>query len=292
VLRIDPLKSRLALALIVLGLLGGAAQGSLAEDPRAVILRAKAAAGSIPAQGDALARLAWPDSGRPDPQVAVLARAELVEFGQHGLAALRGALLRVDPVFTADVLDTPLEARRRVTEGVPPEYIPALLDAVWVGSADARRIAIPELALYRYGPALLACIDTAIEYPGMRAAVIRTLGDFGDHRARFYLEEALLQGPAELRPLAAASLARIGGLAMLLLHGAALSPDPRIRIDAVRALAPVAGIDDLTTLYEYLDQFPDDDEALRAEVRARCEMLESVLEQRMEYDAASPSAFE
>lgn len=283
--------SFVASTLVALVLLAAAAD-SRAEEAQAVISRAKAEAGSIAAQAEALAKLAWPENGRPDPRLAPLARAELVEFGQHGLAALCDMLRRVDPVFSADVLLALTEARRRITEGVPPEYVPGLQEAVWRGSADACRIAVPELALYRSGPALLACIDRAVEEPALRPTVIRALGEWGDHRARFYLEEVLLRGPAELRPLAAASLAKIGGPAMLPLHGAALSPDPGVRTDALRALIPASGIDDLTTLYEYLDRFPDDDEVLRAEARSRCELLESVLEQRLEFDSASPSPFD
>lgn len=262
------------------------------NDARAVVKRAKAEAGAIPAQAEALARLAWPEEGRSDPQVAALARAELIDFGMHGLKALRSATLRVDPVFSADVIAALIQVRRRAPDSVQAEYVPTLQDVLWLGSPDASRIAIPELALYGYGPALMACVDAAIEHPGLRKLVVRSLGDFRDPRARFYLQEVLLQGPAALRPLAAESLAKIGGQAMLPLHDAALSTDPEIRLHAIRALVPASGIDDLTTLYDYLGRFPDDDETLRGEVQSRCEMLEAALEQRMDLDSASPSPFD
>jgi hypothetical protein len=277
-------------ALLALVAISGPALSATADDePRTVIRQAKAEAGAIRAQAKALTMLAWPDQGRPDPQVAALARAELVDFGSHSMQALRAAMHRVDPLYSADVLTTMIQARRRITENDPPEYISTLEDALWIGSSEARRLAIPELALYRYGPALMACVDTAIEYPGLRKIVIRNLGDFRNHRARFYLEEVLLEGPAELRPLAADSLVRIGGLALVPLHGAALAENPEVRIPAIRALTPAAGVDDLTTLYEYLARFPDDDEILLGEIRSRAELLESVLEQRMDFDSASPS---
>jgi hypothetical protein len=280
-------------AWLVLATAAGAAFSAAgADEARAIVQRAKAEAGSIPAQARSLSLLAWPDEGRPDPQVAALARAELVDFASHGLGALREAMWRVDRIYTADVLTTMMLARRRMTENNPPEYIPALVDAVWLGSSDARRLAIPEVAMHRYGPALMACVDSAIEYPGLQEIVVLSLGEFRDHRARFYLEEVLLQGPAALRPVAAASLTRIGGLAMVPLQGAALSPEPSVRIPAIRALLPASGIDDLTTLYEYLGRFPNDDEVLIEDVRSRAAMLEAALEQRMDFDSATPSSFE
>lgn len=281
-----------ALLLALIASYGPARCESPASDPAEVVRQAKAAARTIPAQAQALTELAWPLQGRPDPQVAALARSELVDFGEHGIPALRSAISRVSPVYTADVVTTMIQARRRVMGGRPAAYIPGLEDTLWVGSADARRLVIPELSQRRYPPVLMACVDSAIQFPGLRETVIRNLGEFRDHRARFYLEEILLQGPAEFRSLAADSLARIGGLAMVPLHRAALSERPEIRHPAIAALAPKAGIQELTTLYEYMTRFPDDDESLLQEVRSRAMLLESVLEQQMDFDSASPSPLE
>jgi hypothetical protein len=262
------------------------------QKPRDVVLKAMAEAGDIDAQAEALTRLAWPEQGPPDSQVAALARAELIDFGSYSVSALRSAVLRVDPIYSADVVVTLIQARLRVREGTPAGYVSALEDTLWLGSPDARRVVIPELASHRFTPALMACVDTAIQFPGLQSLVVRSLGEFRDHRARFYLEEVLLEGPEELRSLAAGSLARIGGLALAPLHDAALSPDPGIRLPAIRALTPVSRIDDLTTLYEYLGRFPQDDETLREEVRSRSALLEAALEQRMDIESASPSPFE
>ena len=89
--------------------------------------------------------------------------AQLVDFGSHGFPALHYAMTNVAIRYTADVTAALIESRRKSLVDIPPNLLPALEDAVWFGSSDARRLAIPELALYQYRPALLACIDAGLE---------------------------------------------------------------------------------------------------------------------------------
>lgn len=277
------------LLLTVLMVLAAPCLGATDEDdPKTIVNRAKLEAGSIEGQAEALARLAWP-AGPYDPEVAALAREELVQFGEHGLAALRAAAERVDPLYSADVTAALIDARRQVRSGLPPDYLPALEEVVWSGSPDARRLAIPELAKIQYTLATLACIDTAIDYPTLRALVVRSLARFKDEGARFYLEQILLDGPDELREPAARSLAQIGGEAKKPLHLAVLSPDPVVRLPAIRGMIPFLQLDDLNVLYEYVAQFPDDDEEILSEVRAKAQVLEQIFEQELDQESASPS---
>jgi HEAT repeat protein len=257
------------------------------SEARKIVNRAKAEAGSIEGQAEALARLAWP-AGPYQPDVAALAREELVLFGEHGLAALRAAVERVDPLYSADVTAALIDARRLVRSGIPPDYLPALEEVVWSGSPDARRLAIPELAKVQYTLATLACIDSAIDDPSLRGLVVRSLARFKDEGARFYLEEILLHGPDDLRETAARSLAQIGGEAKQPLHTAVLSPDPVVRLPAIRGMIPFLRMDDLNVLYEYVAQFPDDDEEILAEVRAKAQVLEQIFEQELDRESASP----
>lgn len=257
-------------------------------DAREVIERAKLEARSIPRQALALADLVWPREGRPDPDVAPLARAELVEFGQHGIPALRATLRRVDPVWSADITAAVVEASLRVTEGVPIDFVPALEDALWHGSADAKRLAIPELARRRYASALMACADALFDHPEIAPIVIEALGDYGLDKARHTLATALDGSDPEQRALAAAALARIGGRSLETLRDASLSPRVEIRELAIETFLPISGPNDLTALYEYVARYPDDDPELREKVLLRATQLEALLEQQQAAEAATP----
>ena len=266
----------------------GAVAGLDEERSSQRVEQAKATAGSIPEQALALAALAWPAKPE-DPLVSSIARAELVAFGAHGFPALHRVMTKVDPRYTADVTAALIEARRKDLANIPPNFLPALEDAVWFGSSDARRLAIPELALYQYRPALLACIDAGLEDPALLEPVIRSVARMGDDRARFFLEEVLLGDDPERAALAADALATIGGGALPPLRDAALSDDAARRRIAMQALLPVSSIDDLAVLYEYLGRFPEDDGALIGRVRERAGLLEQVLEERLDYESASPA---
>lgn len=272
----------------LLALVCGAVLAQDAEEAAARLSEAKAKAASIPEQASNLAELAWPATP-DDPLLSSMARAELVGFGAHGFSALHQAMSKVDRLYTGDVAAALIESRRQNLANIPSSFFPALVDAVWYGSTDARRLAIPELALYQYRPALLACIDAGLEDPGLLELVIRSTARMGDDRARFFLEGIMLGKKPGLSALAAESLATIGGRALAPLRDAALSDNPALRQSAVPALLPVSSIDDLAVLYEYLGKFPGDDEAVIERVRVRAELLEKVLEERVDDESASPA---
>jgi hypothetical protein len=249
----------------------------------------KRRADSIPGQAHALAATAWPDEVT-DPELAAAARGDLVDFGQHGFPALLRAMSRVQRRYTGDVTAVLIQARRRNLANLPPAYLPALEDAVWYGSTDARRLAIPELAAYRYGPVLMACIDAALEDPALLPLVVRESARFGDDRARFFLEGVLTEGPDALRPQAAESLAIIGGRAMGPLRDAALAESPLVRRPAIRALLPAARVDDLTVLYEYVARHGEEDAEMVERVREQAQRLEEALERQLDEESASPES--
>lgn len=276
-----------SLALAGLTALWASEPNSEPADPGRVVREAVAKAKSIPAQAEALARLAWPDDGVADPQVSALARQQLVGFGDRGLQALQERLVTADNRFGADITSAVIETRLVVTAGLPPQYIPALYDAVWFGSQDAKRLGMVELAEYRFLPAMLVFIDAAYEYPEITETVIRSLKRLGDDRARHYLGQLLLSGDPDHLQLAADALAAIGGRAIETLRDATASTRAEIRGAAIDVLVPVSGVDDLTILYEYVAQFPDDDPQRIDLVLQRAAQLESMLEARQELDAAT-----
>jgi hypothetical protein len=112
----------------------------------------------------------------------------------------------------------------------------------------------------------------------------------GDARARFFLEEMMLEGPPDARGQAAAALARIGGPARYPLKLAIRSDDPEVRLIAVQALLPVATTDDISTLHEYAYNHPDDDPGILEAVRASALMLEEALARQAEAESASAEA--
>ena len=271
---------------LVLVPMGIAAEMSDAE-VRKTVFEAMAKAPTIPEQATTLALLAWTDPGI-DPAVAAEARRVLVGFGDKGMAAIRAALHRVEPEQQADVVRALLEARDIVTAGLPAPLLPTLEEAVWFGSGEARAIAIAELGRYRQPAAVLTIIDAGYEDPGLVPVAIDALGAIGDDRARFFLEAQLFEGGPGIPEKASVALARIGGRAIDALKKAMRSDDRELRELCVRALLPVATVDDLSALYEYTYSNPEDDPELVAAVRQSTVVLERLLAAQQSEDSASP----
>lgn len=248
---------------------------------------AKAEAGAIPEQARALALLAWPDEPQGDPRLRALARRQIVGFADRGLDALAERMRTAPPRYAADITSAIMETRLVAGTGLAPRYLPALYDAIWFGPPEAKRLAMPELARYRFPPSMLTIIDAADESPRLAGVVIESLGLLGDDRARHYLGGVLMSGdPAHLEA-AAAALAKIGGRSIETLRDATLAPRAEIRAASIDALIPVSRVEDLTILYEYLQQFSEQDDARRIElVTQRARQLESLLESR-EYQDSS-----
>ena len=284
-----------ALRTVVLPLLvlcsaaSGAALAAEGDEARAeqVVLDALASAGPIESQARALVGLAWPaDAG--DPAVMARARREIISFGQHGMAALRQAVTTVRPEHLASLASAIVEAYANVPAGNTVEYLPALESVIWFGTREARTIAIPEVARFRYRPALLTVIDAAIEDPALETVAVPAVAAIRDDRARFWLAGLLSSGDPARREMAATALARIGGRATEPLKEALRSPDAQMRVAAARALLPVATVEDVTALHEYVARHGDDDPATIQSVKEIALMLEEALEAQRAADSASP----
>lgn len=270
-------------AFVGIPLLLGLARAS-EMDPDRAVEQAKAAAGAIPEQANALMRLAWLD-GAPEA-VRQRARKELAVFGEHGMDALWKAAVEAPRAHKAEVVETLLAASRSVTGGIPPSYLPALEDSVWFGTRDARLLAIPELGRMRSFASVLPIIDAAVEDPEVAPVAVETLGRIGDPRARFYLSRALTGDP-RLRNRAAVALSRLGGEGRALLKSAMTSPEKDVRLAAVRSLLPVATDEDVTALHEYAALHEDDDPSVCAAVREAAIRLERLIETRQAEESAA-----
>jgi hypothetical protein len=252
-----------------------------------ILERAKQEVVEIPRQALVLAEFAWPSEGPRDPLLQFAARRELVRFGHRGMEALRFAIRRVDPEQQADVVAALVEARFVNPAGMPPEYLPALEEAIWFGSPEARRVALVELRRYKFLPALVSAVDAAHEDPQVARVAIRTLGRMGDNRARIFLGEVLTRGRPYYRPDAAAAIATLGGPAVTLLREAVRSPDADTSAAAVRELVPIATVDDLSALHEFVLRFGQERRELAREVSRRATELELQLATQRDAEAAS-----
>jgi HEAT repeat protein len=280
---------------IALALLAAAAGPAVAEETlesaQKIVDKTITDAGPIPEQADALARLAWPvEDG--DPTVMLLARKALVAYGEYAIPTLRRSVTAVRPDQQQEVVWALTRAFLKMASGLPAEYLIGLEEATWYGTREARLRAIPELGHHRYRPSLLTIVDAAYEDPEVVPTAIEALGMMGDDRARFFLEKMMLEGGPEVRGLAAAALARIGDAALLPLKLAARSDDPAVRLVAIQALLPVATVDDISTLHEYVYNHPDDDPGILEAVRASAMMLEEALTRQAEADSASAQSEE
>ncbi|MDH3627529.1 MAG: hypothetical protein OES25_07720 [Acidobacteriota bacterium] len=233
-----------------------------------------------------LAELAWPDPSVPrNAWVAFEAHKELIAMGESAVNGLARVVADVDPTQAGDVVLTIIAARTRQTSGVARSFLPAMDRAVWFGSLDARRLAIPQLAKRQSYGTLPACVDAALEEPSLLPLVIRSTVGFRRDSARHFLKTQLESGDAELRQLAAESLARIGGRARDTLREATLSDSLEIQESSLRAWLPLTGTNDITTLYEYLARRDEEEvDELMTLVGERAMFLEALLETEQEHE--------
>jgi hypothetical protein len=266
-----------------------AAPGSVAA--REAIVRALTAGADVPGQARNLAHLAWPEGTR-DEAVAALARRELENFGDHAMVALRDALNSVQLAYTEEVVATTLAAQKASRVELSHEHVATMVDALWVGSREAKTLAIAALEMDLTPLATGPMIDSALDDPQLAPLVVDALGKMRFQQARFYLERVMMEGPAALRPVAAASLAEIGGAALGPLKNALKAPSRDARLLAVRSLLPAATEYDLGALYEYVEKHGDDDSALTQAVKASTANIERAIAARdANAAAASPKNF-
>ena len=275
----------LAVALTIIALPARADDGS---GTRKVITDALAEAVSIPQQAQTLVDLTWPSTGPGDPRVAAMARQELIGFGAYGLEALREAIFTAAPEFQADVVATLVDARRAARTGSPHAYLPALEEAIWYGSIEARRLAMAEISMFVFPPAVLSTIDAIYEEPELALHGIRALGRMRDERSRFFLGRVLNHSEPRYKEAAAASLVLLNETGLQVLRNAVRSESRDVRLAAIHALLPYTAVDDLTRLYEYVDLHGDTDgpEVLER-IRERARELEILLEEQQLAEAAS-----
>lgn len=267
-----------ALALTALAVLVASpllAEKKPAEDPNAVIIREVEQAKSIREQADVLLRLAWLEEST-DPAVAALARFGLEQYGSNAMLPLRRAFPDIPPRFLPDAVATLIGASQHVSGQTPPDYLPALEEVLWIGTAEAQRLAIPEICRYRYLPGFLPVIDSAYENPQLAKLAAEQIVQFQDDRARHFLEHLLLTGGPDEKRAAAQSLAAIGERARRVLLNAVKSPEPLVRIEAVTALLDIIEPHELIVLQDYVQKH--DDDAVSERARAKVVELGGVLE--------------
>jgi len=264
--------------------LGAAAR----EEPLQVIEQALAEAVAVPRQAQALVRLAWPSDGPGDPLVAALAREMLVDFGSYGIKALHEALFSVGPEHHADITATLIDGRRSERSGSPQGYLPALEDILWYGSIEARRLAMGEISLFVFPPAVLSTIDAIHDNPELTLHGIRALGRMRNERGRFFLGRTLDHSAPRYKRAAASSLVMLGDKGFQVLRNAARSQTQEVRQAATRALLPHTAVNDLTALYDYIDLHgATDDGELLDSIRERAAELEILLEEQQFSESAS-----
>lgn len=256
------------------------------EEADRIVRDAVARAPNIPGQVSELLQLAW--FQKPlDPAVSASAQRSLAEYGRVSLQPLALAIDRVRPEQLVEVVRVLMAASDNAGPGAQG-YPTALTDVLWSRERAAKKLVIPELARYRFTPAVLPLIDSAKDDPELLPDVVTALGAIGDVRARFFLDRVLNEPDPALRQSAAASLARIGGVALEPLRNAMRSTSRELRLAAVRALLPVSSEQDLTAFYDYLSAHPDDDPATVQAVRSTAEHFEKVLADKQAAEAASP----
>ena len=262
-----------------------------ASSARQAIVEALAAGADIPTQAQNLAHLAWP-TGQRDEAVAALARRELENFGDHAMEALRQSLNTVKLAYTEEVVETTLGAQRESRVELLYAHMPTMVDALWVGSRDAKTLAVGALVSHPSPLAVAPMIDSALDDPQFAPLVVDALGKMKFPQARFYLEKVMMEGPPALRPVAASSLAQIGGTALGPLKNALKAPNRDTRLLAARSLLPAATEYDIGAIYEYIDKHGDDDPELTRALKLSTVSIEKAMAARDASAAAgSPKDF-
>ena len=239
----------------------------------------------------ALAHLVWSDTPNPPtaPEVSARARELLLGWGKRGMPAIREALEWADPRYGADIMLAMREAERVMRSGTSPQMPAAIELGIWYGSPDARRLAMQNLNARPRNGMMLPVIDVAYDDPTMLPLVLESLKGMRSDKARFFLAETMENADTETRYRIAETMAVIGGRCLEYLRSWSLSEEQELRSIAVNALLPVANIGDLTTLYEYIGLYPDDDPQLLAALTARAQVLEAAFEAQQEIDSATPA---
>ena len=168
-----------------------------------------------------------------------------------------------------------------------------MIDALWVGSRGAKVLAIEALRRRSHRPRRRPDDRQRDRRPGACSpSVVEALGAMRYQQARFYLEKVMMEGPADVRPMAASSLAQIGGAALGPLKNALKAPTASARLLAARALLPAATEYELGAIYEYIEKHGDDDPGVTQALRTSAVTIEKAIAARDAKAAAdSPKDF-
>lgn len=284
-----PVVAALLLAACCASLAGHAATSTPADDDRAnkAVAAALASGSDQKEQARALVRLAWPAAGKRDEVVSRRARFELVGWGEHGMFALYEAVNTARTEYTAEVVKTAITAETYVKFATAPEFIPLLLDSLWTGNRDAKKLAIERLVVERQPMAVQPMIDSAIDDPGLVPTVVDALGRMRFEQARYWLAKVMLTGSPEMRGAAASALAQIGGSALVPLKDALGSQDKSTRLLAAHALLPVATDYELHAIYDYIGKHGEDDPGVTQALKGMAATIEKAIAARDAGEAAS-----
>jgi HEAT repeat protein len=258
-----------------------------AERANKAVAAALASGGDQKEQARALVRLAWPASGKRDETVSGRARFELAEWGQHAMFALYEAVNTVRTEYTHEVVKAAIAAETYVKSDSAPEFVPLLLDSLWTGNREAKKLAIDRLVIERQVMAVHPMIDSAIDDPELVPVVIDALGRMRFEQARYWLAKIMLTGSPEQRGAAASALAQIGGSALVPLKEALGSQDKSVRLLAAHALLPVATDYELSAIYEYISKHGGDDPAVTQALKGMAATIEKAIAARNANEAAS-----
>ncbi len=284
-----PLVAALVLAASCASLAVRAAASTPADDDRAnkAVAAAMASGGDQKEQARALVRLAWPAAGKRDELISRRARFELHSWGEHGMFALYEAVNTVRTEYTAEVVKTAIDAETYVKYATAPEFIPLLLDSLWTGNREAKKLAIDRLVIERQPMAVQPMIDSAIDDPALVPVVVDALGRMRFEQARYWLAKVMLTASPEVRGAAASALAQIGGSALVPLKDALGSQEKSVRLLAAHALLPVATDYELHAIYDYIGKHGDDDPGLTQALKGMAATIEKAIAARDAGEAAS-----
>jgi hypothetical protein len=115
-----------------------------------------------------------------------------------------------------------------------------------------------------------------------RLHAIETLGEIGDPRAGYFLPLLLDVDDTPVLEATYTALGQIGRAGTLTLKERMSHEDPRHRFLALRALLPIAVVDDLTALYSFVEANPSLDEELKDELYTLIARLEVLRDQGVE----------
>ena len=264
-------------------LVGAAGSAPSHQEILQILGERKQAAKDAEGQAEALAKLAWLEPGQHHA-VRAAARQNLVGYQGRGMLAIREVILTGPDEVKADAVAALIESNRLASSGqLEQQFLAGLVDALWVGNVEARRIALRSLQRYTLPPAVNPAIDSVLEYPQLLRPSLDALSHQRSQAARLFLASVILDDTVdwEERRFAAAILAVTGGRAMTTLRELIVHDSADVRAVAVGALLPIATTEDITHFNDYIDAETSAAAPAHPEVLARVQSRINDLERRV-----------